>query len=104
MKKFIPVGTKVMIEVDQSELQNKAGSIVLPDEVLEKYKTGHDTGIVKAIGRRCFSPPIGDGTADFAVGDRVLFKRYAGVESKSDLESRIRFMHDTDIVCKIVEE
>lgn len=104
--KFAPVGTLVMVKVDPPEIKKQTSAIILAEETEKKHALGQHIGTVVALGSECFSPPACNGTIRFEVGDKVLFKRYAGMDAadfKEEDGAVIRFMHDTDIVAKVID-
>ncbi|NLL17556.1 MAG: co-chaperone GroES [Clostridia bacterium] len=74
-----PLGDRVVIKVLESEQKTKSG-IVLPDTAKEKPQEGE----VVAVGSGRVSDN-GDRIAlEVAVGDRVIYSKYAGTEVKVD--------------------
>ena len=101
--KYTPIWSNILVEIDAPP-GFKGSVVALPEETLEKYTRYNCTGTVLAIGARAFSPPIGDGTALFQVGDRVLFKQHAGVRPDKEIGTELlRIMHDTDVVAIITD-
>ena len=90
-----PVEYKVLIKPDEVETKT-AGGIYIPDSVKDKAKYAKDEGIVIAIGSNAFTDP--DWDVKPAVGQRVLYDRYAGsnVKSRADGED-YRLINDKEI-------
>ena len=72
-----PLGDRIVIELVESE-EKTASGIVLPDSAKEKPQEGKvvavGTGRVLENGERV--------ALDVAVGDRIIFSKYAGTEVK----------------------
>ncbi|MEH7098102.1 MULTISPECIES: co-chaperone GroES [Neobacillus] len=72
-----PLGDRIIIELVESE-EKTASGIVLPDSAKEKPQEGKvvavGTGRVLESGERV--------ALDVAVGDRIIFSKYAGTEVK----------------------
>ncbi len=91
-----PLGDRVVIELVESE-EKTASGIVLPDSAKEKPQEGRvvavGTGRVLDNGERS--------AFDVTVGDKIIFKKYAGTEVKYDGKEYL-ILGDTDILA-IVE-
>ncbi|WP_312473490.1 co-chaperone GroES [Neobacillus sp.] len=72
-----PLGDRIVIELVESE-EKTASGIVLPDSAKEKPQEGKvvavGTGRVLESGERV--------ALEVAVGDRIIFSKYAGTEVK----------------------
>jgi len=72
-----PLGDRIIIELVESE-EKTASGIVLPDSAKEKPQEGKvvavGTGRILESGERV--------ALDVAVGDRIIFSKYAGTEVK----------------------
>jgi len=95
----------VLVKVDTSDIVKDAGGLIaLPKEVEDKHQLGQKTGVVLEVGKLAFTPLPGQPNVepDFAVGDHVMFKGYAGVEMIEEDDSgkkvTYRYMHDTDVI------
>lgn len=77
-----PIGDQILIrQVDAASFS--PGGIAIPDEARERPKEG----IVLAIGHGSRSPVTGERLGlDVKPGDRVIFAKYAGAETKIDGE------------------
>ncbi|HAA38109.1 MAG TPA: co-chaperone GroES [Firmicutes bacterium] len=90
-----PLGDRVVIKVLEAE-EKTASGIVLPDKAKEKPQEGEVTAV--GDGRI-----LDNGTRvpmDVAVGDRVLFSKYAGTEVKIDGVEYL-IMRQEDILGKL---
>lgn len=90
--KLVPLGNRIVVEPITSEESTKSG-IILPDTVDKEKKA---EGKVLAIG---------DGEKilklSLAVGDKVLFGKYAGEEVKID-KVEYKILGHEDILAKII--
>ena len=96
-KKLRPLGDRIVVQPTPREEMTKSG-IVLPDTAKEKPQEG--TVLAVGPGRT-----LDDGTReqiDVAVGQRVLYAKYAGTEFKIDGEELL-IISQKDILA-IVEE
>jgi chaperonin GroES len=89
MKKIRPLRGYALIKIDESE-EISAGGIIIPDVAKEKPSEG----IIIALAS--------DAIAELTVGDKVIFKKYSGVEVKND-NQELLLVPDSDILAKIVE-
>ena len=92
MKELQPVNQNVIIQMDESEGEQKTASgIIIPDTVeKEKPKSG------KVISMSNIEAP------EVAVGDTVIYKDYSGTEIKLD-DEKFLVVPYADILAKIVE-
>ncbi|HHX49977.1 MAG TPA: co-chaperone GroES [Clostridia bacterium] len=74
-----PLGDRVVIKVLESEEKTKSG-IVLPDTAKEKPQEGE----VVAVGSGRLSDQGDKIPLEVAVGDRVIYSKYAGTEVKME--------------------
>ncbi|WP_338752899.1 co-chaperone GroES [Bacillus sp. FJAT-52991] len=92
-----PLGDRVVIELLESE-EKTASGIVLPDSAKEKPQEGKivavGTGRVLENGERV--------ALEVAVGDRIIFSKYAGTEVKYQ-GSEYLILRDSDILAVIGE-
>ena len=93
--KFTPLGERLIIKPIEQEQQTRGG-IYLPDTAKEKPQEGE----VIAVGQGRVTD---DGTRipmELAVGDRVIYSKYAGTEYK-DGEDEYLIMRESDVLAKI---
>ncbi|MBD2102350.1 co-chaperone GroES [Leptolyngbya sp. FACHB-261] len=74
-----PLGDRILIKIENQE-QTTAGGILLPDTVKEKPQVGQ----VSAVGPGVKTDKGERVVPEVAVGDRVLYSKYAGTEIKAD--------------------
>ena len=88
-----PLGDRLLIEPVEQEETFAGGQLVLPETAKEKPQQG--TVLAAGAGRR-----DDDGKRvemDVAVGDQVLFAKYAGTEIKLD-GKKLLIMKESDIL------
>jgi chaperonin GroES len=96
MAKLEPLGDRVVVRTIIREEMTKSG-IVLPDTVKEKPQEGE----VVAVGPGRL---LENGTLvplNVAVGDRVLYAKYAGTEVKIEEEEYL-VLNDRDVLAKVL--
>ncbi len=90
-----PLGDRVVIELVESE-EKTASGIVLPDSAKEKPQEGKvvavGTGRVLDSGERI--------ALEVAVGDRIIFSKYAGTEVKYE-GTEYLVLRESDILAVI---
>jgi chaperonin GroES len=90
-----PLGDRVVIELVQAE-EKTASGIVLPDTAKEKPQEGKvvavGTGRVLENGERV--------ALEVAVGDRIIFSKYAGTEVKYE-GAEYLILRESDILAVI---
>ncbi len=97
MKKLRPLDDRVVVEpVDAEEMT--AGGIVLPDTAKEKPQLG----TVLAVGPGKLLDSGNRGELSVAVGDKVYFGKYGGVEQEVD-GKEIKILRESDILAKVIE-
>ena len=92
-----PLGDRVVIELVESE-EKTASGIVLPDSAKEKPQEGRvmavGTGRILDNGERV--------ALEVAVGDRIIFSKYAGTEVKYQ-GTEYLILRDSDILAVVGE-
>ncbi|MFJ5717400.1 co-chaperone GroES [Neobacillus novalis] len=92
-----PLGDRIVIELVESE-EKTASGIVLPDSAKEKPQEGKvvavGTGRVLENGERV--------ALEVAVGDRIIFSKYAGTEVKYQ-GTEYLLLRENDILAVIGE-
>ena len=89
-----PVGWRVLIK-PKEVMEKSAGGIILATEgTKEREQMSNTTGVVIAMGDQCYS----DEPAPWcAVGDKVIFAKYAGLLYKGRDGQQYRMVNDKDI-------
>ena len=91
-----PLGDRVLVEETQSE-ERTAGGIVLPDSAKEKPQQG----IVVAVGDGNVSDSGERTPLAVAVGDTIVFGKYAGTDIKVE-GNDYKIMRESDILAKVL--
>jgi chaperonin GroES len=91
-----PLGDRIVVKpIEQDEIT--AGGIMLPDTAKEKPQEGE----VLAVGPGTRNDAGDRVVLDVAVGDKVLYAKYAGTEVKLDGE-KVLVLRESDVLA-IVE-
>lgn len=90
MTKLQPLNGFVLIKFEETEEAVTAGGIIVPDTAKEKPSEG----VIEAIAA--------DAEEQVAVGDKVIYKQYAGTNVEFEGEEYI-FVPVGDILAKYVE-
>ena len=94
--KLRPLADRVVIKPVEREEMTKSG-IVLPDTAKEKPQEG----IIEAVGSGKYNERTGERIKlDVAVGDRVMYAKYAGSEVKID-EVEYLILGEKDILAVV---
>jgi chaperonin GroES len=92
-----PLDDRVVVEPKEAE-EMTAGGIVLPDTAKEKPQRG----TVIAVGPGKLLDSGERGTLSVAVGDEVIYGKYAGSDVEVDGRD-VKILRETDILAKIVK-
>ncbi|KYC38917.1 co-chaperone GroES [Scytonema hofmannii PCC 7110] len=87
-----PLGDRVFIKVSESE-EKTTGGILLPDSAKEKPQVGE----IVAVGPGKLNDNGTHQAIDIAVGDRVLYSKYAGTDIKLGTEEYV-LLSEKDIL------
>ncbi|BBD57658.1 chaperonin Cpn10 [Nostoc sp. HK-01] len=87
-----PLGDRVFIKVSESE-EKTAGGIFLPDSAKEKPQVGE----IVAVGPGKRNDDGTHQTIDIAIGDKVLYSKYAGTDIKLGTEEYV-LLSEKDIL------
>ena len=90
MKSIQPINDNVVIKLEEVSQQKSSGGIYIPDTAKEKPQEGKVLAVSK------------DAESQLNIGDRVIFKKYAGTETAVDGEELI-IVPIGDVLAKIVE-
>ena len=92
---FKPLGNRVVVEPQEGDEQMSAGGIYIPDTAKEKPQEG----TVVAVGPGRLTDDGNRVPMDVAVGDTVVYSKYAGTEYKEG-EVEYLVLRDDDIPFK----
>jgi chaperonin GroES len=95
MTEFKPLGNRVVIEPMESEEQMSAGGIYIPDTAKEKPQEGK----IVAVGPGKLNDDGSRTPLEVAVGDLVVYSKYAGTEYK-DGDTEYLIVREDDILFK----
>ena len=96
-----PTGHHVLIELDQIQDKFEGSSLYRPDKNTQREQAGAQYGVVLAIGPEAYADRP---NAWAKVGDRVVTRRYPGLQFDYDGEDqRKRIINDDEIVAVIGE-
>ena len=92
---FNPLGNRIVIEPSETDESLSAGGIYIPDTAKEKPQDG----TVVAVGPGRLTDEGKRVPMDVAVGDTVVYSKYAGTEYK-DGDSEYLIVREDDILFK----
>ena len=92
---FKPLGNRVVVRPADAEEQMSAGGIYIPDTAKEKPQEGE----VVAIGPGRLTDDGSRVPMELAVGDTVVYSKYAGTEYKEG-ETEYLVLREDDILFK----
>ena len=92
-----PLDDRVVVEPKEAE-EMTAGGIVLPDTAKEKPQRGN----VLAVGPGKLLDSGERGKLSVAVGDEVIYGKYAGTDVEVD-GREVKILRESDILAKIVK-
>ena len=92
---FKPLGNRVVVEPQEGDEQMSSGGIYIPDTAKEKPQEG----TVVAVGPGRLTDEGNRVPMDVAVGDTVVYSKYAGTEYK-EVEIEYLVLRDDDILFK----
>lgn len=95
--KLRPLDDRVVVQPVDAE-ETTAGGIVLPDAAREKPQLG----TVVAVGPGKMLDSGNRGELSVAVGDRVYFGKYGGVEQELNGQD-VKILRESDILAKVVD-
>lgn len=104
---IIPVGFKVLIQLEELEETTKGG-IILPSKMLETEQGGHQIAIILDHGPAAFTIGAGDLPREWditpKVGAKVILNRYAGIPVETKDKKEYRLINDKEILAILSEE
>ncbi len=95
--KLRPLDDRVVVEPMEAE-ETTAGGIVLPDTAKEKPQRG----TVVAVGPGKLLDSGERGELSVAVGDEVIYGKYAGTDIELD-QREVKILRESDILAKVVK-
>jgi len=95
--KLRPLDDRIVVEPVEAE-EKTAGGIVLPDTAKEKPQRGK----VLAVGPGKLLDNGQRGEMSVAVGDEVIYGKYAGTDIELD-GREIKILRESDVLAKVVK-
>ena len=92
-----PLDDRVVVEPVEAE-EVTAGGIVLPDSAQEKPQRG----VVIAVGPGKLLDSGDRGELSVAVGDEVIYGKYAGSDIEVD-GREVKILRESDILAKVIQ-
>ncbi len=97
-----PTGFNVLVGLPPAETQ--IGSIIMPGNVSDRERLSEVRGRIVAMSNACFDfADFGD-DAKPAVGDLIIFSKFAGIVTKGNDGNEYRIIVDKDVVAVIEED
>ena len=94
-RKLQPLGDRIVVKAVEQETQTKSG-IYIPDSAKERPQEGS----VIAVGPGKVNDDGTRAAMDVAVGDTVIYSKFAGTEFEEDGEEYL-IMRETDVLAKV---
>ena len=95
MSSFTPLGERIVIKPIEQETETRGG-ILLPDTAKEKPQEGE----VIAVGSGRVADDGSRIAMELAVGDKVIYSKYAGTEYDDD-DDEYLIMRESDVLAKL---
>jgi len=96
--KIQPLGDRVVVKVIEAQEEKTKSGLYVPDTAKEKPQEAE----VLAVGPGALNDKGERIPLDLAVGDKVIFSKYGGMEIKYDGEEYMILNAERDILAKIV--
>jgi chaperonin GroES len=92
-----PLDERIVVEPVAAE-ETTAGGIVLPDSAQEKPQRG----VVLAVGPGKLLDSGERGELSVAVGDEVIYGKYAGSDIEID-DRQVKILRESDVLAKVIK-
>ncbi len=96
--KIQPLGDRVVVKVIEAQEEKTKSGLYVPDTAKEKPQEAE----ILAVGPGALNDKGERIPVDLAVGDKVIFSKYGGMEIKYDGEEYMILNAERDILAKIV--
>ena len=96
-----PRGNRILLKPMEIKKVSAGGIILSTESNSEREQMGNTTGIVFEMGDQCYEDYSG---AWCAVGDKVIFAKYAGLMYRGRDGLEYRVINDTDITGYLDED
>lgn len=94
-----PLGHRVLVEVEKVK-EKTDGGLIIPETAREREQMANTRGTVIALGSTAYLHPDFGGIPWVAVGDKIVFAKYGGVETIEN-DSVYRLLNDEDVLAKV---
>lgn len=96
-------GPRILIQIDETELQKVSSLLHIPEEVLKKDTAANISGIVLQVGEQAYNLPSqttrdGESVPWCKPGDRVIFGQYAGSKILKPEAKGLVIINDEDVL------
>lgn len=91
---ILPAGHRLLVLPDEEVESLGSGLIEIPESIKERYHLVQTKGKLVAIGSTCWP----DQEPWAAVGDTVMFAKYAGLVVKGLDDKQYRLINDDDLI------
>lgn len=101
-----PAGHRILVKPESSFKDIEAGGvIVIPETAKERHSAAQTTGTLVAVGPLAWKhEDFGGGNDWAAIGDRVLFAKYGGLQFKGKDGEQYRLLNDSDLTALVDDE
>lgn len=96
--KIQPLGDRVVVKVAEVKEEKTKSGLYVPDTAKEKPQEAE----VLAVGPGALNDKGERVPIDLAVGDKIIFSKYGGMEIKVDGEEYLILSAERDILAKLV--
>lgn len=96
-----PMDLRVLVLPDV--IEEKVGSILLPESVKERDKYAQIRATIVAVGENAWEEAsTANGFVPPKPGDRVIIQKYGGIDLEGDDKKMYRLLNDADILGRLV--
>ncbi|HPF19737.1 MAG TPA: co-chaperone GroES [Syntrophomonas sp.] len=96
--KIQPLGDRVVVKVAEVKEEKTKSGLYVPDTAKEKPQEAE----VMAVGPGALNDKGERVSIDLAVGDKIIFSKYGGMEIKVDGEDYLILSAERDVLAKLV--
>lgn len=99
--KFVPIGNKILVELQEKLEETKKGGIIIP---VTAQQSKPRKATIKSLGT---GKRTQNGTLvpfEVKAGDTVMVSLYGGIKLDDDVDSTLLLIEEEDILAKLEEE
>jgi len=89
-----PVGWRILVKPQEINEKSSGGIIVTTGAFKDREQMANTTGVVVAMGTDCFADET---TPWCAIGDKIIFAKYAGLLYLGKDGNQYRMINDKDV-------